>query len=218
MFRMKGEYLKNCNCLATCACDTAGIPSPHKFCEGLVGMRITDGEVDGVKLDGLSWVVAVHFPGALHEGNGTAEVYIDQNATEKQRQGLIAILTGQQGGPLFEILSQIITTIHGPHFVPITWQFDYKGRRAHISIPGKIETRSVPLSVPATGDQQRVIVRLPDGFAYKEMEVAQTSVLKSTGEIKFEWKKTHSALAYVDQTDKGLMALPGQLPEAVAAG
>src|SRR5712692_11193259 len=127
MFRMKGEYLKNCNCLATCACDTAGIPSPHKFCEGLVGMRITDGEVDGVKLDGLSWVVAVHFPGALHEGNGTAEVYIDQNATEKQRQGLIAILTGQQGGPLFEILSQIITTIHGPHFVPITCSSTTRG-------------------------------------------------------------------------------------------
>lgn len=216
MYRMRGEYLKNCNCLATCACDTVGLPAPHNFCEGVVGMRITEGEVDGVKLGGLNWAVTVHWPGALHEGNGTAEVFIDERATESQRQGLISILTGQQGGALFEILSQIITTIHGPHFVPINWEFDYKNRRAHLSIPGFVDTRTESLTVPATGDLQRVIVRLPDGFEYKEMEVGQAVSLQATGEIKFDWSRTHSSLAFVQHTDKGLVALPGQMPEAVA--
>jgi hypothetical protein len=204
-FRMKGEYLKNCSCLASCPCDTIGVPAPHKFCEGMVGMRITEGEVDGVKLDGLKWVATVHWPGALHEGNGTVEVFIDESANQQQRDGLISILTGQQGGTLFEILSQIVTTIHGPHFVPITWEFDKEKRRATVSIPDSFETESKPLTVPPTGDEQRVIVQMPGGFEYKEMEVAQASSLKSTGAIKFEWHGTHSSLAIVEQTDKGLM-------------
>ena len=40
---MKGRYLKNCNCVASCPCDTVGIPSPNKGCEGVVGM--IDGRV-----------------------------------------------------------------------------------------------------------------------------------------------------------------------------
>lgn len=214
-YRMKGEYIKNCNCAATCSCDTTGFPSPNKGCEGAVGMRIQEGNLDGVKLDGLKWVAVVHWPGALHEGNGTIEVFIDEKADQAQRAALVQILTGKEGGALFEILSQIVTTVHGPHFVDVQFEFDRQKRTARVSIPGYFETESVPLIVPATGDQQRVIVRLPDGFEYKEMEVAQTKSLKSTGAIKFDLKGTHASLALVEHTDKGLMALPGQVPEAV---
>lgn len=27
-WRMKGQYIKNCNCIATCPCDTVGVPYP----------------------------------------------------------------------------------------------------------------------------------------------------------------------------------------------
>ena len=37
---MKGRYLKNCNCVASCPCDTIGLPSPDKGCEGMAGMLI----------------------------------------------------------------------------------------------------------------------------------------------------------------------------------
>lgn len=67
-----------------------------------------------------------------------------------------------------------------------------------------METTSEPLTVPATGDEQRVIVRMPHGFEYLEMEVAQTAVLKGTGAIKFDWEKTHSSLAEVEHTPAGL--------------
>jgi len=203
-YQMKGEYLKNCNCLATCPCDTIGWPAPNSFCEGVVGMRITEGHLDGVRLDGLKWLAVVHWPGALHEGNGTAEVFIDENASEEQRNALVAILTGQKGGAFFEIISQIVTTIHGPHFTAIDWELDKDQRTARVSVPGFLETESEPLTVPATGDKQRVIVRMPDGFEYKEMEVASARQLKSTGAIKFDWRGTHSSLAVVEHTDQGL--------------
>ncbi len=205
-WKMKGQYLKNCNCQATCSCDTIGIPTPHKGCEGLVAMNIQDGNFDGVSLSGLKWAAVVHWPGALHEGNGTIEAFIDKKATEPQRNALGQILTGKAGGALFEILASIITKMEGPHFVDIDFQFDKDKRRARVAVPGFFETTSEPLVVPATGDEQRVIVRMPNGFEYKEMEVAQTGVLKASGAIKFNHQKTHSSLANVEHTGKGLVA------------
>jgi hypothetical protein len=205
-WRMKGNYLKNCNCVPSCPCDTYGYPAPHEFCEGVVAMDITEGNSDGVDLTGAKWAAAVHWPKALHDGNGTAEIFIDEGTSPEQREALGQILSGQAGGPLFEILSQIVTTFHGPHFVPIDFEFDKDSRNAKLSIEGFIETTSEPLKIPATEDEQRVIVRMPNGFEYQEMEVAQTGTLKSTGEIKFDWSGTHSSLAEVDHRPDGVAA------------
>src|SRR5262245_20638959 len=103
---MKGQYIKNCNCLASCPCDTIGVPAPQNFCEGVVAMNIQEGQFDGVSLKGLKWAGVVHWPGALHEGNGTMEAFVDESANEAQRNALLTILTGKAGGPIFEILSQ----------------------------------------------------------------------------------------------------------------
>jgi hypothetical protein len=203
-WKMKGQYLKNCSCVASCPCDTIGYPAPHTFCEGMVGMNVQEGHFDGVDLSGTKWAATVHWPGALHEGNGTAEMFVDESASEAQRNALLTILSGQAGGPLFEILSQIVTTIHGPHFVKIDWEFDKAKRRARLAIPGFVETTSEPLTIPATGDEQQVIVRMPGGFEYKEMEVAQAVTLKGTGAIKYDWHHTHSSLAEVEHTPAGL--------------
>jgi hypothetical protein len=205
-WKMKGQYLKNCSCLASCPCDTNGFPAPHKFCEGMAGMNIQEGHFGDVDLSGLKWVASYHWPGALHEGNGTLEAFVDERAAEAQRNALLTILTGQAGGTFFEILAQIVTTVHGPHFVKINWEFDKAKRRARVVIPGFMETTSEPLTVPPTGDEQRVIVRMPNGFEYTEMEVAQTAILKGTGEIKYDWQKTHSSLAEVEHTPAGLVS------------
>lgn len=205
-WKMKGEYLKNCNCFATCSCDTTGNPSPHAYCEGLVGMKIAEGHFDRVDLGGLKWVGVVHFPGAMHQGNGDWELYIDEKASKPQRDALQQILTGKAGGPLFEIVAAVAPKHAGTHFVSIEWQFNKERRRAQISIPGFVETTTEPLKIIPTGEDQRVIVKMPNGFEYKEMEVAQATTLKSTGAIKFNWKGTHSSLAHVEQTDKGLVA------------
>ena len=205
-WRMKGQYIKNCSCLASCPCDTIGVPAPNAFCEGVVAMNIQEGNFDGVDLSGLRWAEVLHSPGPLHEGNITVEAFIEQKANEGQRNALVQIVTGEAGGTMFEIFSSLASKIEGPHFVGIEFQFDKDRRRARVSVPGVFETTSVPLVVPPTGEEQRVIVQMPDGFEYKEMEVAFAGVLKSTGAIKFDWQKTHSSLAEVEHTDQGLVA------------
>jgi len=203
---MKGEYIKNCSCVPGCPCDTHGYPGPNEFCEGVIGMNVKEGDFEGTDLGGVRFVVVVHWPKALHDGNGTAEVYIDESADDKQRQALGQILSGQAGGPIFEILASILTTVHGPHFAPIKWEFDKDARRAHIAVEGGPETTSEPLTIPATEDEQRISVRMPGGFEYKEAEVARATTLKVDGAITFAWQNTHSSLSDVEQTSEGLVA------------
>lgn len=205
-WRMKGQYIKNCNCIAACPCDTVGVPYPDPGCEGMLAMHIVEGNFGDVKLDGLNWAMTYHWPGPLHEGNGTAQPFVDEKATEEQRNDLLQIMSGQAGNAWFEVIASIVTTVHEPQFVPIQFEFDKNKRKARVSIPGFFETVSVPLTIPATGGEQRAILKMPDGMEYKEIEVAQAAVLKGTGPIKFDHKNTSSSMAEVEHTDKGLVA------------
>jgi hypothetical protein len=183
-----------------------GRPYPDKGCEGMAGMIIEKGSFGKVKLDGLKWVATYSWPGALHEGNGTMQPFIDERAKPEQRDALLQILSGKNGGTYFEILASIVTTVHEPQFVPIQFKFNKKARKAQVAIPGVLETVTEPLTVPATGNKQRVTVQMPDGFEYKEMEVCAAKVLKSTGAIPFSHEGTHSSLADVVHTHKGLIS------------
>ncbi|HZO83288.1 MAG TPA: DUF1326 domain-containing protein [Candidatus Binataceae bacterium] len=194
---MKGRYLKNCNCIASCTCDTVGIPSPQKGCEGVAGMRIDRGHFGAVPLEGLSWVTVARWPGGVHEGHGEAQAFIDERATGEQRTALLTILSGQAGNAWFEFLASTFSTVHPPQFVPIEFEFDKSARKARVVIPGAVETVSTPLILPNTGQEHRVTVHLPDGREYFEMEVAQAAVLRGSGAIRFEHRNTHSSLAEV---------------------
>jgi len=204
-WRMKGQYITNCNCLPHCQCDTIGLPGPDPFCEGMFAMRIQEGNFEGVSLNRLKWAAVLQFPGAVHEGNGTAEYFIDEDANDAQRQALTDIITGKARGGFFEIFAEVCPTKYGPHFVPIEFDFDKESRHARVTIPGFLETTSAPLTIPASDEEQRVIVRLPGGFEYHEAEIAYAATLKSTGAIKFDWRNRHSALADVEHTNEGLL-------------
>jgi hypothetical protein len=75
-----------------------------------------------------------------------------------------------------------------------------------VSIDGYMDTESGSLHIPATGDEQRVIVRMPGGFEYKEFEVAIAKHVWGTGEVKYDHSGTHGSLALVEHTDQGLVA------------
>jgi hypothetical protein len=45
----------------------------------------------------VKYVVSGHWPRALHEGNGTGKIWIDETASAPQRTALEEILKGQHG-------------------------------------------------------------------------------------------------------------------------
>jgi hypothetical protein len=205
-WRLRGDWIKNCNCAFGCPCDFNARPT-HGKCQGLLGMRIEEGHFGDIKLDGLSFFVVVDFPGPLHEGNGIVQVIIDERANEKQRGALFGILSGQNSaeGTIFHIFTLIVSKMLDPIFAPISVDFDMEGRKARVSIPGVLETETQPIRNPVTGAEHRIQVLMPEGFEHRKAEVASARI-DSKGGIKFSVAEGHSSLAKVEQTPTGVAA------------
>jgi hypothetical protein len=205
-WRLKGDWIKNCNCAFGCPCDFNARPT-HGKCQGLLGMRIEEGHFGDIKLDGLSFFVVVDFPGPLHEGNGIVQAIIDERASEKQRGALFGILSGQNSaeGTIFHIFTLIVSKMLDPIFAPISVDFDMEGRKARVSIPGVLETETQPIRNPVTGAEHRIQVLMPEGFEHRKAEVASARI-DSKGGIKFRVAEGHSSLAKVEQTPTGVAA------------
>ena len=205
-WRLEGEWIKNCSCAYGCPCDFNAPPTAG-WCKGLVGMRISQGHFENTSLDGLCFFVTVHFPGALHEGNGQAQPIIDERASPAQREALFKILSGENSaeGTLFQIFSLIVTKMHDPIFAPIDFSFDKSARVARVRIPGVLETEVEPIKNPVTGLPHRVQVVMPEGFEHIEAEIASSNI-RSTGAIQFETQGRHSSLAHVKHTPEGVVA------------
>ena len=103
-WNVRGEYMETCNCTLLCPCITSNmLAKPTEGdCKAAVALRIDKGEKDGVTLDGLSFIVMLHAPGAMADGNITVGLIIDDRASEKQAEAIGAIATGSAGGPMAE--------------------------------------------------------------------------------------------------------------------
>jgi hypothetical protein len=203
-WRMKGKYVKSCNCAFGCPCDFNARPT-QGHCEGMAGMEIDAGHFGDVRLDGLRWAASYHWPGALHEGNGTLQPIVDERADDAQRDALLTILSGkeQDEGTFFHILSLIVSKMLQPQFKPIEFDFDKDGRTARVDVPGIFEMSTEPIRNPVSGDPSRALVRLPEGFEYFEAEIASAKA-KGVGDVKFDFRSGHSSLAHVEHTPSGL--------------
>jgi len=193
-WRMTGTYFKSCNCDPGCPCDFQSPPTRHK-CEGVLGMKVEQGNFDGVSLDGVKWAVAYHWPGPLHEGNGTVKPYFDTTTKPEQLNALGQILTGQAGGGWFEMLATIVSEVKQPAIVDI--DFEFSGKSGRIKIGDAIENRFASIKNPVTGDESSVQVRIPGGLEYSdqgEAEIVRSEVMRSTDEIGFDYSGCHTSL------------------------
>jgi hypothetical protein len=78
---MEGPWIKNCNCDPGCPCDFNADPT-QGHCQGIVAMKIEKGHFGDVDLSGLAWGGVASWPGALHEGNGELQPFLDASASE----------------------------------------------------------------------------------------------------------------------------------------
>jgi hypothetical protein len=49
--------------------------------------HIRSGSYGDTKLDGLDFITALSWPKAIHEGNGTAQLFVRNKANEEQKTG-----------------------------------------------------------------------------------------------------------------------------------
>jgi hypothetical protein len=122
---------------------------------------------------------------------------LDAGISDEQRDALLAIMSGQAGGAMFEIFAAITETLLEPQFVPMEFELDMGGRTARFTAGDILETESEPIKNPVTGDEHRALVQLPGGFEYELAEIALAPTVKSTGGIRFDHRDGHSSLAEV---------------------
>ncbi|WP_349282772.1 DUF1326 domain-containing protein (plasmid) [Polaromonas hydrogenivorans] len=71
---------------------------PKGDCKAAVALHIDKGEKDGVRLDGLSFIVMLHSPGPMGQGNIAVGLIVDEAASPPQVEAIRAIATGVSRG------------------------------------------------------------------------------------------------------------------------
>jgi hypothetical protein len=128
-WKISGEYMETCNCTMLCPCITSNLSAmpTEGDCKAAVAMHIDEGQKDGVKLDGLSFIVMMHAPGAMGAGNMTVGLIVDERASEKQAEAIQAIATGAAGGPM-AALAPLVGRLAGVERRPISFDINGLGR------------------------------------------------------------------------------------------
>jgi hypothetical protein len=183
---MKSDYVETCNCDYGCPCNFSGFPS-NGFCNTLVLYHIQNGSFDQeINLDGLDAIYAASWPKAIHEGNGTMQLYITKKANEQQRQALVNILSGQaKGEGPFALFAGTFKYFLDPQFVDIDVNID--GKKSSFSVPGIIDVQVESFTNPVTGEEQETRVQLPKGFIWKLAEAAKSKMMRvTTASLNFD--------------------------------
>ena len=72
-----------------------------------------------------------HVPGNILQGNWTAAVYLDDKVTKAQEDALLAVYTGQKGGPIAD-LAKLVGKVVSVEKVPVT--FTVQGGRGTLKL------------------------------------------------------------------------------------
>src|SRR5262249_29880288 len=164
----------------------------------MVGVRIKDGHYNQTPLAGVSCAAAYWWPGPIHEGNGIVQLVIDERATASQRQAIAAIYSGKEGGTLFEIFASVVSKELDPIYVPIEFEMNADKRIGTLKVKGLGEFRVTPIKNPVTGEEHRARIDLPNGFEYKQAEVANCESMKAAvGDKKISSQNSHAHFASV---------------------
>ena len=121
-YKLEGRLLEVCNCNAICPCWVGENPD-NGTCDGLLTWHFDSGDIDGVDVSGLTIAVLCHIPGNILEGNWKAAVFVDDKATDEQHDAIIAVYTGNKGGPVGDLV-QLIGEVVSVEKVPIEFSVD----------------------------------------------------------------------------------------------
>jgi hypothetical protein len=147
------------------------------------------------------------WPGAIHQGNGTHQVFVDDRTTPEQRQALETIAKGKEteaGKVIWFIYATMSTTFLPTVATRIDLLMDADAREASIAVSGILEGSASPIRNPVTGLASRARVTLPTGIEFTEAEIA-TGTAKSHGPIDIDFTKTHVHFARFHWSTHGVI-------------
>jgi hypothetical protein len=159
-------------------------------CKAILTWSIEEGAFGDERLDGLGVSLLLAWPGAIHEGNGHAVVYVDERANEEQRDGLVAIARGEAGpGGPFEVFAT--TYVEPPEVVvgPLTLEREEHDARVNLGELGQIAFE--PLRDVMDGSPSLVRWVKASGFLWRDGLTVKTKVAEArAGNVSFRYEDT----------------------------
>ena len=199
-WRIAGDEVGSCNCIWACPCQFNANPT-HGNCEALIVWQINEGRFGDVDMSDVRFGVAVHFPGAIHYGDGTVQLIVDESASDEQREAVEAMARGENGGTYFEIFASVCPNKRDPITASIEIDVNRESRRGTVRVDGLGESRIEPIVNPEIGpDEHRIRIDLPDGFEYKQAEIGNTVEWKVSSDdpLSFSHENTYAQMNAFD--------------------
>jgi hypothetical protein len=137
-YRMQGTYFENCSCDVACPCGTSNLvlPATYDRCHVLLAFHVDQGEVDGVDVSGTSVAMFADTPKQMTDGGWRVGVFVDDTASDEQRDKLLAVFSGAQGGAP-AMFGPFIGEMLGVEVAPI--EFKEEGRTHSVRIGDAVD-------------------------------------------------------------------------------
>ena len=203
-WRLVGEEVGTCNCDWACPCQFNDVLPTHGYCEAISTFVISDGHYLDTDLSGVTFAWIFHWPGPVHEGNGTRMLVLDAATDPAQREALTALTNGTEGHPFFEVFTSVAPNVIPPVVAPIEVTVDREARTARVSIPELAENTVQPIQ-GAVGDPLRVRLDLPNGFEFKQGEIANAVSWHVDGPspLTMKHERTYTHICPIDWRSDG---------------
>lgn len=207
-WEIHGRELASCNCVYACPCQFNAMPDKG-WCEAAVVFEVDRGRHGDTPLDGLRMAGTYKWPGAVHEGDGKMQLFIDETATDAQFGALDRIMRGEDTDDMATMWW--VFSAMSPNKLPtrrarIATEIDIDGRIGSGVVDGVFKLSAEPIRNPVTGDPHRVRIDLPDGFEYRLAEIGSGSVT-TEGDIALRHiDKTYAQFAELHLSGTGVIA------------
>ena len=106
-------------------------------------------------------------------------------------------LSGEEQEPttMFNIYGSTIDEELDPIFASIQFEWDLEARTGRMAVSNVFEASLEPIRNSVTGSPHRALIKLPEGFEFREAEMA-SSTFWSTGAIAQNHKDCYGFLTY----------------------
>jgi len=179
---MKGTLLGACSCDWGCPCSLDANPT-RGWCEGGYIWHVEEGAFGEIPLANLAFAWYGHAPGAMHQGNLTWNILVDETASQAQRHALSKLAEGKSGGP-WVIFVAVASTIHPPRYAPFELKLD--GLNSKVRAGALMEMQLGPILNPVTGEPEELYLDKPTGFTSKRMTLGASRVFRVDSDLKYD--------------------------------
>ena len=136
-WNLAGSYAETCSCELMCPCNLSfDHGATYDYCRATLAFNIREGSVNGVDVAGRKVVVIADTPKVMTDGNWKVGLYVDQDASDEQFDGLLGVFSGRLGGPMAG-LAPLIGEVVGAERA--TMDIDDDGLRHSVRVGSSIE-------------------------------------------------------------------------------